>query len=166
MLITHSDQGLLQGLLLRLVTQLNQTGFLTDNLTMPHGGAINPNCDCDTYMGVCRVDADRPHRRIDLKVYSQYSYPFAVLYFTGSDHFNRSMRYYAKQKQLSLSDQGLKPVITSKGRKREKVWTGECIQLPKHEHSERGVFKLLGLRYVPPTERGCGKDFDKCVTRE
>lgn len=37
------------------------------------------------------------HRRIDIKSYPATSYPFAILYFTGSDHFNRSMRLYSKQ---------------------------------------------------------------------
>ena len=29
------------------------------------------------------------HRRIDLKAYPREQFPFAVLYFTGSDYFNR-----------------------------------------------------------------------------
>ena len=34
-------------------------------------------------------------------------FPFAVLYFTGSGHFNMSMRAFAKAKGLKLSDKGL-----------------------------------------------------------
>eukprot|EP00658_Telonema_sp_P-2_P057009 TRINITY_DN45472_c0_g1_i1.p1 TRINITY_DN45472_c0_g1~~TRINITY_DN45472_c0_g1_i1.p1 ORF type:complete len:123 (-),score=23.90 TRINITY_DN45472_c0_g1_i1:201-569(-) len=120
-------------------------------------------CIRDSYMGVCRVRPELPHRRLDLKVYSQQAYPFALLYFTGSDHFNRSMRYFAKQKGLSLSDQGLKPATRRHG---EKVWTGEYIPLPPKEQTEKGVFELLGLRYVHPTERGCGKDFEQCLIPE
>ena len=32
---------------------------------------------------------------------------YALLYFTGSDHFNRSMRHYAKKRGYSLSDHGI-----------------------------------------------------------
>ena len=45
-------------------------------------------------------------RRLDLKVYPREEYAFALLYFTGSDHFNRSMRHYAKARGYSLSDHG------------------------------------------------------------
>jgi hypothetical protein len=31
-------------------------------------------------------------------------FAFALLYFTGSDHFNRSMRLFASKKGYSLSD--------------------------------------------------------------
>lgn len=34
-------------------------------------------------------------------------FAFAVLYFTGSGHFNMSMRSFAKMKGLRLSDKGL-----------------------------------------------------------
>ncbi|RHY30468.1 hypothetical protein DYB32_004294 [Aphanomyces invadans] len=70
--------------------------------------------DSDSYMGVCRLRevGSRPrdivkrtgrgqgmrHRRIDLKVYPRNLFGFAQLYFTGSDHFNRSMRAFAKTK--------------------------------------------------------------------
>ena len=42
---------------------------------------------------------------------------FALLYFTGSDHFNRSMRFYANLKGLSLSDTGLQPVNRVSGKR-------------------------------------------------
>lgn len=42
---------------------------------------------------------------------------FALLYFTGSDHFNCSMRFFAKMKGLSLSDKGLQPVNRVSGKK-------------------------------------------------
>jgi hypothetical protein len=57
-----------------------------------------------TYMGVCRLppvqthggdsESSKPrlHRRIDLKSYRRVHFPFALLYFTGPDHFNRCVR--------------------------------------------------------------------------
>ena len=50
----------------------------------------------------------RLHRRVDIKVYRPEEYPFALLYFTGSGYFNRSMRWWAQTKfGLSLNDKGL-----------------------------------------------------------
>ena len=43
-------------------------------------------------------------------------FAFAVLYFTGSGHFNMSMRAFAKAKGLKLSDKGLFKVNTVNGR--------------------------------------------------
>lgn len=58
-----------------------------------------------SYMGIAKVGTI--HRRIDLKIYPRESFGFALLYFTGSDHFNRSMRLYAQKNGYSLSDHGL-----------------------------------------------------------
>lgn len=44
-------------------------------------------------------------------------FAFAVLYFTGSGHFNMSMRSFAKMKGLSLSDKGLVKVNWANGKK-------------------------------------------------
>lgn len=79
-----------------------------------------------------------PHRRLDLKAYPREQFPFAVLYFTGSDYFNRcgilgagdgvvvcvdlifmvrtrrrrSMRCYAIQRKgWSLSDKAMGPAM-------------------------------------------------------
>eukprot|EP01035_Chromulina_nebulosa_P020141 gene20141-26150_t len=58
-----------------------------------------------TYMGICKLSKDDSiHRRIDIKYYPKKLFPFALLYFTGSDHFNRSMRLYASKQGYSLND--------------------------------------------------------------
>ena len=92
-------------------------GFLTDDLSfdpnlhdsIEGGGSKQLR---GTYMGICKLRSfegseDTKHRRLDIKTYPKCMYPFALLYFTGSDHWNRSMRHFAKKKGFSLSDQGL-----------------------------------------------------------
>jgi DNA polymerase/3'-5' exonuclease PolX len=93
----------------------SKKSFLTGDLTtfdklsaISHGSAV--------FMGFCLLPAFHPfhsgvHRRLDIKVYPSSQFPFALLYFTGSDHFNRSMRFYAKTKMWTLSDHGLSPAI-------------------------------------------------------
>jgi DNA polymerase lambda len=60
-----------------------------------------------------------------MKYYPREQFGFAVLYFTGSDHFNRSMRLYAGKKGFTLSDHGLFPVL--RALKNQKVWKGDLI---------------------------------------
>lgn len=71
-----------------------------------------------------------------------------MLYFTGSDHFNRSMRLFARKKGWSLSDRALKPVTRMNGKKVSKGETVICT-------SEVDVFIALGMEYKDPRERNC-----------
>ena len=74
-----------------------------------------------------------------------------MLYFTGSAHFNRSMRLFASKKGYSLSDEGLHPVVrgvVSKS-KNAKVAVGYGIPC----QSEEEIFAALHLPYKSPAER-------------
>lgn len=98
-----------------VVNCLSQSGFLTHHLAMPDEESIyfsggkkrqmrgksepvlrdNYNLyGVSTYMGVCKLPVSsncesRVHRRIDIKYYPKELIGTALLYFTGSDHFNR-----------------------------------------------------------------------------
>ena len=85
-------------------------------------------------------------RRLDIKVYPKEQYPFAVMYFTGSDYFNRSVRLYAQKQGFSLSDKELRPVVRARG---DKVHEGAGIECA----TERDIFVALGLPYRHPHER-------------
>jgi DNA polymerase lambda len=93
-----------------------------------------------SYMGVFRSPTVHgKHRRVDIKIYPYSQRAFACLYFTGSAHFNRSMRLWAKQKfNLKLSDRGMFDVITGK---------------QVHASSEREVFEILKIHFKEPPER-------------
>ena len=88
-------------------------------------------------------------RRLDIKVYNAEHFPFAVLYFTGSDYFNRSMRLYAQKRGMSLSDKGLTHVVRATTGKKEKIHEGRSEEC----RTEREVFDRLGLPYRRPHER-------------
>lgn len=87
-------------------------------------------------------------RRIDLKSYRRDIFAFALLYFTGSDHFNRSMRAYAKRCGLTLTDSGLHVAERFKG---EKWWVGRTLTC----QTEQEIFEALKLPYKSPEERNC-----------
>ena len=98
-------------------------------------------------MGVCKVPkVGAIARRIDIKVYPKEQFGFALLYFTGSDYFNRSMRLFADKKGFTLSDSGLVPTSKAGGSKVSKGMSVPCF-------TEEEVFKALGLPFKTPAER-------------
>jgi DNA polymerase lambda len=88
-------------LLLDLVLELEKAGILTEHLVFPSASKDHSSL---SYMGVCQLNS--PHHRIDIKYYPIEQYPYALLYFTGSDMFNRSMRLYASKLGIQLNDHG------------------------------------------------------------
>jgi DNA polymerase/3'-5' exonuclease PolX len=104
-----------------------------------------------TWMGFCRLppwcsEASGRNRRLDIKLFAAPHLPFALLYFTGSDHFNRSMRYYAKRMKHTLSESALRSAERVRG---VKVSQGKAYFC----RSEREVFEAMSLEYVEPWHR-------------
>merc|ERR1712190_269518 len=96
--------------------------------------------------GGCRLREDLPYRRLDLKVWPAAQHAFALLHFTGSGHFNRSMRLFARRMGYTLSDHGL---CECRRFRNERVWLGPSVDC----RNEQDIFSALGLEYVPPTRR-------------
>lgn len=110
------------------------------------------------WMGFCRVPPGHAqhsgvHRRLDLKFYSAPHFPFALLYFTGSDHFNRSMRYFSKTKGWTLSDAGLAKAVRYRGSR-------VCQTRSVFAVCEKDIFDVMGLKYVPPNARSGWDNFE------
>jgi hypothetical protein len=161
----HEEQ--IQRFLFVLTDALMREGVITDHLAghrddreVPFGFGGNKDSTRASYMGVCRLPNAplAPHRRIDIKVYPQEQLPFALLYFTGSDLFNRSMRLYAKKIRnkeapigYTLSDKGLFP-------KSHHTRKGECVNGPPIRGllTERAVLEYLGLAWREPRDRTGG----------
>jgi DNA polymerase/3'-5' exonuclease PolX len=139
-LITRNDDGGIDGILQTLVDKLMSRGLITDILSLSFSTAGR-----NQFMGVSQLEG-KPHRRLDIKIYQRQYYPFALLYFTGSAYFNRSMRLFASKVGYNLSDLGLYKVY---GYRKTKVPTGVSIKC----NSEEEIFKALGLDYKAPNER-------------
>jgi DNA polymerase/3'-5' exonuclease PolX len=88
------------------------------------------------YMGFSKLK-DNHVRRIDIRFVPYDSYHSAILYFTGSGDLNKKMRNIAKSKNYKLSEYGL---FDENGNK-FKI------------NSERDIFKLLDMEYLPPRLR-------------
>ena len=95
------------------------------------------------FMGVCKLPRHRTSRHIDIIVVDENSYPFTVLYFTGSDRFNIRMRQHALEMGFSMNEYGLTP--TTKEAKARLV--GATFA------REQDIFAFLNMEYVEPTQR-------------
>ncbi|TSK17976.1 DNA polymerase lambda [Bagarius yarrelli] len=142
-LITHPDGESHKGVFSKVLQILHQSGFLTDDLV-----SHEENGEQKKYLGVCVLPGPgQRHRRIDVIVVPHNEFACALLYFTGSAHFNRSMRALAKTKSMSLSEHSLNAgVVRERG---VKVVSG----LPLSTPTERVVFEHLGIPYREPHER-------------
>ncbi|XP_063056233.1 DNA polymerase lambda isoform X2 [Engraulis encrasicolus] len=87
------------------------------------------------------------HRRLDVIVVPFSEFACALLYFTGSAHFNRSMRALCKTKRMSLSEHSLNRDVVRQGS--TKLAGGTPVPTP----SEKDVFALLGVPYREPHQR-------------
>ncbi|EDO35929.1 predicted protein [Nematostella vectensis] len=141
-LVSHPDGKSHHGVMGPLLCELKSSGFLTDDLV---SADIE---DQKKYMGVCKLPGeDTKHRRLDIIVVPYNEWACAIVYFTGSDHFNRSIRLLAKKNGMSLSNHALKTGVVRKDG--AKIYDGSTVTV----NSERELFDLLGLEYREPQER-------------
>jgi len=78
-------------------------------------------------------------RRIDFLVCSPETYPYALLYFTGSVDFNRRMRLHALKQGWKLNEYGL--------------FNKDGIFMNTIARTEKEIFAFLNLPYVEPKNR-------------
>ncbi|XP_044135157.1 DNA-directed DNA/RNA polymerase mu-like isoform X1 [Bufo gargarizans] len=160
-LITHPDEEALNGLLKKAVNWMDSQGLLLYHHTKArsHGQTRRRSTHMDGHE-TCYAIFALPNRdsskaesgdftssgactwravRVDLVVAPYEEYPYALLGWTGSKHFERELRRFSwHEKNLSLNSHGL--YNTEK----------EC-SIPAT--SEEEIFALLGLQYVPPPYR-------------
>ncbi len=79
-------------------------------------------------------------RRLDLLLTPPAEYPYAILYFTGSQGFNIGMRGWALTRGYTMNEHGMAPTVDT------------AAAVPAMD-SEEDIFAFLGLKYIGPTER-------------
>ncbi|XP_043938911.1 DNA polymerase beta isoform X1 [Protopterus annectens] len=101
---TSESSELKKQFLHQVVEELESIGFITDTLSKGE----------TKFMGVCQLagdkDTDYLHRRIDIRLIPTDQYFCGVLYFTGSDIFNKNMRAHALEQGFTLNEYTIRPV--------------------------------------------------------
>lgn len=94
------------------------------------------------FMGVCQLRDDLPARRLDIRLIPLEQFHCAVLYFTGSDVFNKQMRAHALEKGFMLNEYSLRHIgVTGV--------PGEPVPIS----SEEEIFSYIDYPYKEPNER-------------
>ncbi|KAK3931439.1 DNA polymerase beta [Frankliniella fusca] len=119
-------------LLHNVVTCLEKCGLICAKIS--HGDV--------KFMGACRLSKDDVVRRLDIRLTPHDQYWCSILYFTGSDMFNKEMRTHALQKGFTLNEYSLRP-IGSTG------VPGEPVFLT----SEKDIFEYIDYPYKAPEDR-------------
>ncbi|KAL8565037.1 hypothetical protein ACOMHN_003413 [Nucella lapillus] len=124
-------------LLHRLVKRLEAIKFVTDTLSLGDS----------KYMGVCRLTKEEGgpepcFRRIDIRLIPDDQFYCALLYFTGSDMFNKNMRQHALDQGFTLNEYCIRPVGST-------GVPGEPLPVS----SEEDVFDYVDMKYKKPSER-------------
>lgn len=139
-LLTHpsftSTSKKMPDLLKKVVVRLEEIHFITDRLSLGDS----------KFMGVCKLpdkdDTKNAYRRIDIRLLPHDQYYCALLYFTGSDMFNKDMRHIALEKGFTLNEYTIRPVGST-------GVPGEPLPVT----SEEDIFDYLEMEYKKPSER-------------
>ncbi|KAH0491296.1 hypothetical protein TgHK011_002733 [Trichoderma gracile] len=156
--------GDLKPFLNKLIDRLERDGFLVARLASSRAGG-----DGSKWHGCCVLpetvkiknnndgqgESDAGHRRpiwrrIDFLLVPEAELGAALIYFTGNDIFNRSMRLLASKKGMRLNQRGLYRDVL-RGASRVKVTEGEVVE----RRDERRIFEILGVKWREPWERWC-----------
>ena len=128
-----------------LVGRLTATGFLVAALA-----ALSEAGSASKWHGCCLLPGSSVWRRIDLLLVPETELGAALIYFTGDDIFNRSIRLLSSRKGWMLNQRGLfKDVMRGPGRL--KLNEGTLVE----GADEKKIFAHLGVPWRPPEQRIC-----------
>ncbi len=100
--------------------------------------------------GASALPGSQVWRRIDILFVPWDELGAALIYFTGNDIFNRSIRLLASRKKMRLNQHGLYGDVM-RGEKRERITQGKLLE----GRSEERIFDILGVPWRPPEHRIC-----------
>lgn len=148
-LITKPDATLeqIRSLMVNVVVpRLFRDGFLQVGLAT----SKRHDHDGSKWHGASSLPKSKIWRRIDLLFVPGDEFGAALLYFTGNDIFNRSMRLLARKKGLCLNQRGLFANVL-RDSKQMKTNPGRLLE----GRNEERIFALLGVPWRPPEHRIC-----------
>lgn len=112
--------------------------------------AVSSRKDGSMWHGAAALPGSPIWRRIDFLLVPYDEIGAALIYFTGNDIFNRSIRLLASKKGMRLNQHGLWRDVF-RGRNRERLTQGALVE----SKSERRIFEVLGVPWRPPEHRIC-----------
>lgn len=127
-----------------VVPDLFEQDFLQTSLASTSRG------DGSKWHGASALPGRSVWRRIDLLFVPGSEIGAALIYVTGNDIFNRSMRLLASRKGMRLNQRGLYADVLH-GEQRKKLTEGCLLE----GRDERRIFELLGVPWRPPEHRIC-----------
>ena len=128
-----------------VIPELRQNGFLKAELATGRS-----RDDGSKWHGASALPNSSTWRRLDLLYVPSYEMGAALIYFTGNDIFNRSVRLLASWKGMRLNQHGLYKDVM-RGRRRIKITEGSLLE----GKDEKRIFEILGVPYRPPEHRKC-----------
>jgi len=135
---------------LRMIMLENVVPKLFSEGYLKVGLATTDKDDGSKWHGAATLPGHTVWRRIDFLFVPWNEIGAALIYFTGNDIFNRSIRLLASKKGLRLNQRGLwKDVI--RGPKREKITQGSLLE----GKDEKKIFDILRVPWRPPEHRIC-----------
>jgi len=142
------------GILPKLLSALRSAGIVTEDLSLSQDAPDNLEA---TYRGLCvrptKLGQDnRPliRRRLDILAIPWECRGAALIYYTGDDIFNRSMRLKANKMGYSLNQRGLfAGVVRSLEDRTIKTNAGNVVA----SETEEEIFRILGVPWVEAHER-------------
>lgn len=150
-LISPTEQEETDGILPAILAHFQATGAIVDVLSYSEGQSRRrrpaaPQSDpaaidrLDKCLCIFREAPDMPLRRLDLIVAPRSQFAFALLGWSGSRQFERSIRLFAQRERgMQLASHALIDA------------SGKCVPAER----EQDIFVALGLEYVPPEYRNC-----------
>ncbi|EDQ87142.1 uncharacterized protein MONBRDRAFT_33482 [Monosiga brevicollis MX1] len=129
-------------LLDRVISHLKKVGLVTDVLSLGESKFMGVARLPETQFSEAGLAPPRRFRRIDMRLWPVDQYPLALLYFTGSDETNKTMRRKAIDLGFRLSEYSLRPMSEDDKPGR-----------PLPVSSEKDVFDALDMTYLEPAQR-------------
>lgn len=106
-------------------------------------------------MAVVKLPRHKTCRRLDILLTSPCEYPYALLYFTGSQNFNIGFRTEALKQGYTINEHGMAPVAgePAKSKRKTKTKVATTTRPVPEMQAEEDIFRFLGINYVKPQDR-------------
>lgn len=127
---TSKDKKTNNTFLENVVNALKNSSLITETISL---GDVK-------FMGACKINDVT--RRLDIRLTPYDQYYCAILYFTGSDMFNKEMRTHALGNNFTLNEYCIRPVGST-------GTPGEPLPVS----SEQDIFDYIDYPYKTPEER-------------